>query len=261
MVTALPPVTGFRGSAPGRLAPQPPSGGSVAEDRAHRFARGHRVAWRRGLPRRRPRTVRGDGGEPGAHGRTAAEAIDSDVIPMPTSAQASSGSAAASPHTPTGLPTCFPASAVIAISCSTAGCQASVRWARSVAIRSAAIVYCVRSLVPMRQEVDDLEHPVGVQRGARDLDHHPGLQPPLADLRGELARPRRRWPPSAPSPRSRSRCSRRPARSRRAGAPSGPGCRRPAAARGRRARGSPRRSRVANAIGLSEPASRVRTTT
>ena len=68
---------------------------------------------------------------------------------MPTSAQASSGSAAASPQTPTGLPACRPASAVIAISWRTAGCHGSVRWARSVAIRSAAIVYWVRSLVPI----------------------------------------------------------------------------------------------------------------
>lgn len=40
---------------------------------------------------------------------------------------------------PTGLPAWRPASAVIAIRCSTAGCHGSVRCARSVAIRSAAI--------------------------------------------------------------------------------------------------------------------------
>ncbi len=60
-------------------------------------------------------------------GRTAAAAIESEVIPMPTSATARSGSAAASPHTPTGLRAWRPASAVIATMCSTAGCQGSVR--------------------------------------------------------------------------------------------------------------------------------------
>ena len=75
-----------------------------------------------------------------ATGRTAADAIDSEVTPMPTSAVASSGSAAASPHTPTGRPDCLPASAVMATSARTAGCHGSVRWAGSLAIRSAAIV-------------------------------------------------------------------------------------------------------------------------
>ena len=108
---------------------------------------------RRGRPRRRPRTsTLGTDASWAPTGRTAAAAIDSDVMPIPTSAQASSGSAAASPQTPTDLPACRPASAVIAISCSTAGCQGSVRWARSVAIRSAAIVYCVRSLVPIERK-------------------------------------------------------------------------------------------------------------
>ena len=73
-------------------------------------------------------------------------------MPIPMSAVASSGSAAASPQTPTGLPASVPAWAVIAISWSTAGCQGSVRWARSVAIRSAAIAYWVRSLVPMERK-------------------------------------------------------------------------------------------------------------
>ena len=78
----------------------------------------------RARPRRRPRR-RPWSPLPGRAptGRTAAVAIDSDVMPMPTRAGASSGSAAASPHTPTGLPFCLPASAVIAIRCSTAGCQ------------------------------------------------------------------------------------------------------------------------------------------
>ena len=80
---------------------------------------------------------------------TAAAAADSDVTPSPTSTQASSGSAAASPQTPTGLPAAAPARAVIATSASTPGCHGSVSAARSADIRSAAIVYCARSLVPM----------------------------------------------------------------------------------------------------------------
>ena len=59
--------------------------------------------------------------------RTAADAIDSEVIPMPISATARRGSAAASPQTPTLLPAAWPAAAVVAISCSTAGCHGSVR--------------------------------------------------------------------------------------------------------------------------------------
>ena len=36
-----------------------------------------------------------------------------------------------------------------------------------------------------RQEVDDLEHPVGEQRRARHLHHHPGAQPVGVHLVGE----------------------------------------------------------------------------
>src|SRR6185312_11456202 len=56
---------------------------------------------------------------------TAAAAIDREVMPSPTSTQASSGSAAASPHTPTGLPARSPARAVAATSANTAGCHGS----------------------------------------------------------------------------------------------------------------------------------------
>src|SRR5690349_13094402 len=41
--------------------------------------------------------------------RTAAAAADKELTPSPASTQASSGSAAASPHTPTGLPASTPA--------------------------------------------------------------------------------------------------------------------------------------------------------
>ncbi len=80
---------------------------------------------------------------------TAAAAADSDDTPSPTRTQASSGSAAASPQTPTGLFTARPAFTAVATSNSTAGCQGSVSVASSADIRSAAIVYWVRSLVPI----------------------------------------------------------------------------------------------------------------
>ena len=224
---------------------------------------GHRVARGRGRPRRRPRTARRSpcraGRRPGVRRPTA---IDSEVMPMPTSAHASSGSAAASPQTPTDLPACLPASAVIAISCSTAGCH-GVGEVGEVGGHPVGGHRVLGQVVGAdREEVDDLEHPVGQQRRARDLDHHPGLEPALADLARRTPSPRRRWRPSAPSPRSRCRSSLGGQRDRVELALHQAGVvERRAAARGRRGRGSPRPSWLANASGLSEPASRVRTTT
>src|SRR5664280_1419297 len=86
---------------------------------------------------------------------TPAGAIDRLLMPRPTSTSASSGSRAASPHTPTGLPTAFPAAPAAAIRSSTAGCQGSSNSASSPAIRSVAIAYCVRSLVPMVSTVHE----------------------------------------------------------------------------------------------------------
>ena len=122
---------------------------------------------------------------------------------MPTSATASSGSAAASPQTPTRL----------------AGPLARGRGGRDqlehgglpgvgevseVGGEPVGGHRVLREVVGADgQEVDDLEHPVGQQRGARHLDHDAGLEPAAADLLGEVARPRRPWRPSAPSPRSR----------------------------------------------------------
>ena len=74
-------------------------------------------------------------------GVTAEAAADSEVIPNPVRMHAMSGSAAASPQTPTGLPTAAPARAVAATRAMTPGCHGSVRVARSEDIRSAAIVY------------------------------------------------------------------------------------------------------------------------
>ena len=177
---------------------------------------------------------------------------------MPTRAQASTGSAAASPHTPTGLPACLPASAVIAISCSTAGCHGSVRWARSEAIRSAAIVYCVRSLVPIDRKSTTSRNRWASRAAEGTSTITPGLEAAGADSSAN-SRPRRRSPPSAPSPRSRRRCAWPPGRCRRAG---GPGARvaHAGAGRARRGRGSPRPER-AKAGACRSPASSVRTTT
>ncbi len=75
--------------------------------------------------------------------------MDSDVTPSPTSTGASTGSAAASPHTPSGRPLSAAPEPVAPTSARTVGCHAVDRRARSETSRSAAIVYCVRSFVPM----------------------------------------------------------------------------------------------------------------
>ena len=136
-------------------------------------------------------------------------AIDREVIPSPTSTQASNGSAAASPQTPTGLPASCPAPAVSAISCRTAGCQGSVSPASSAAQpvgRHRVLRQVVRA---DRQEVDVLQDPVGQQRGRRHLDHHAGRQPARRAPARRSPSPRRRWRPSAPSPTATCRSLRR----------------------------------------------------
>ena len=75
--------------------------------------------------------------------------IDRLVTPSPTSTIASTGSDAASPHTPTVLPRFSPAAPVNPTSLSRAGCQGSLSAASGPAIRSAARVYWARSFVPM----------------------------------------------------------------------------------------------------------------
>lgn len=71
------------------------------------------------------------------------------VAPSPTSTTASIGSAAASPQIPTGLPRRAPAVPTSRTSLSTAGCHGSWNPATEPSMRSAAIVYCVRSFVPI----------------------------------------------------------------------------------------------------------------
>ena len=134
-------------------------------------------------------------------------AADSDVMPIPTSTQASSGSAAASPHTPTGLPGCCPASAVIAISCEHGRLPGVGQVARSVAIRSAAIVYWVRSLVPIdrKSTTSSIRWASSAADGTSTIT--PGFRPTPARPSAK-SRPRRRSRPSAPSPRSRCRSPR-----------------------------------------------------
>ena len=153
--------------------------------------RGPRLCWIRRGDRGRGGTtavVQGALGKRGAHGFTAAVAMLRLVTPRPTRTVASSGSAAASPQTPTGFPAAWPASAVMRISSRTAGCQASVRWARSVAIRSAAIVYCVRSLVPIETKSTTSRMPRRMEGGRGDLDHDAGLEAAVANLVGEGTR-------------------------------------------------------------------------
>ena len=94
------------------------------------------------------------------------------MIPRPTSTQASSGSAAASPQTPTGLPARRPA------------CGRDARPAQQRRLPRVGEVGQVgrqpvggqrvlRQVVGAdRQEVDVLEQPVGLQCRRRDLDHH-----------------------------------------------------------------------------------------
>lgn len=69
--------------------------------------------------------------------------------PSPISITARAGSAAASPHTPTGFLCFFAPCTVVCISFSTAGCQELFSVASVPSWRSAAMVYWVRSLVPM----------------------------------------------------------------------------------------------------------------
>ena len=109
------------------------------------------------------------------------------MTPSPTRTHASNGSAAASPHTPTGLPRSLPARATLATRFSTAGCHGSVNAASSADIRSAAIVYCVRSLGADRDEVDfgqDRGCEVPLRRGS---DHHTRNEPAAAYLGGEFS--------------------------------------------------------------------------
>ena len=57
----------------------------------------------------------------------AVEAADREFTPKPVKTQASSGSAAASPHTPTAVLNFLPSLQVWSMSRSTAGCHGSVR--------------------------------------------------------------------------------------------------------------------------------------
>ena len=103
-------------------------------------------------------------------------AMDSDVMPSPIRMQASSGSAAASPQTPTGLPISTPAAAVFSIRRSTAGCHGSVNVARLDDIRSAAIVYWVRSLVPIEKKSTSLRNACGMIATAGTSTMIPGVR-------------------------------------------------------------------------------------
>ena len=86
---------------------------------------------------------------------------------------------------PPACSTAAPAAAVRATSDSTAGCHGSVRSARSEDIRSAAIVYWARSLVPMDRKSTCSSTLSASSAAAGHLDHHAGNEPALAHLRGE----------------------------------------------------------------------------
>ena len=90
------------------------------------------------------------------------------------------GSLGASPQTVTGAPSDgSPRAGPSRPGRGNAGCQGSSRSESSLSARSVANVYCARSFVPHRDEVD---HPQQVgrapQRRRRDLDHHPGRNDP-----------------------------------------------------------------------------------
>ena len=119
-------------------------------------------------------------------GRTAASAIDSDVMPMPTRAVASIGSAAASPQTPTGLAGLLPGLGGDRDQLQD-GRLPRVGEVREVGGHPVGGHRVLGQVVGAdREEVDDLEHLVRQQRRARDLHHHARLEAVGAHLAGEL---------------------------------------------------------------------------
>ena len=72
--------------------------------------------------------------------------------PMAANIAAPSGSAAARPHTDTLMPWRFAATTVRSHRASTAGWSGSWSSSSAVLVRSAAIAYCVRSLVPIEKK-------------------------------------------------------------------------------------------------------------
>ena len=66
------------------------------------------------------------------------------------------GSAAASPHIPTGIPAALPAEMIFFIERRTDGWKAEYRYATLGLPLSTLIVYCVRSLVPIEKKSDSL---------------------------------------------------------------------------------------------------------
>jgi hypothetical protein len=188
-------------------------------------------------------------------------AIESEVTPRPRRTQASSGSAAASPHTPTGLPARSPAAAVIAMRRRTAGCHGSVRVARGEDIRSAASVYWVRSFVPIEKKSTSAMKASARMATAGTSTMMPG-EMPLSRARAEKSRASSTVETIGAITHGLSTWARRApsasASSWRASSPS--------LVRSRRMPRTPRAGFssfwwFANGTGLSDPASRVRTTT
>ena len=150
--------------------------------------------------------------------------------------------------------------AAIATSASTAGCHGSVSVASSADIRSAAIVYCVRSLVPIDRKSTCSRMRSASSAAAGTSIITPGVSPRERDLRGKALRPRRRWRSSAPSPTARCRCASPRRRWPRAGGQDA-GVAVGDADAAHAERGVGLVGVAANFSGLSEPASSVRMTT
>ena len=113
---------------------------------------------------------------PASASRTAGIArgdIDRLLTPRPTSTGASVGSEAASPQTPTGLPTARPASPQAAMSDSSAGCHGSSSSARVATHPVGGEGVLAQVVGTDAEEVHFGEQRGGAERGRRDLDHDP----------------------------------------------------------------------------------------
>ena len=126
------------------------------------------------------------------------------------------------------------------MSWSTAGCHGSVRWARSVAIRSAAMAYCVRSLVPIdrKSTTSSIRSASSAADGTSTIT--PGLRPRPRTLVGERVRLGDGRDHRRHHPRRGAGLLGGQGDARRSAGRAGRGWRRRAAGRGRRGRGSPR---------------------
>ena len=160
---------------------------------------------------------------------------------MPTSTQASSGSAAASPQTPTGLPACVPGLGGDRDQLQHGGLP-RVGEVGEVGGHPVGGHRVLGQVVGAdREEVDDLEHPVRpAARRSGPRPSRPAFRPRARTLSAKSAASATVATIGAITQVSVPVRSAACGDARRAGGRAGPGCRRRAAARGRRGRGSPR---------------------